>query len=87
MNSFDIPRGWFALGTFADEGRAFSGLVPEGERLVDILGEEIPGSSATSFSSTRQIFYDWYRNFTSLTRYVEDLRCAGSPSARQLASL
>lgn len=87
MSSSDTSRGWFALGTFAIEARAFPGLVLEGERVVDLSDEEIPGASTSSFSSTRQVFEDWDTNFAALTRYVEELQGTSGPAGHDLASL
>lgn len=84
MNPSDTPKGWFALGTFAIGGRAFPGLVLEGERVVDLSAEEMPGASTSPFSSTRQVFEDWDTNFAALTRYVEQLQGA---AGHALASL
>ena len=87
MNTNDPPDNWFALGTFAAGGRTFPGLVLEGERVVDLSAEEIPGASAAPFSSTRQIFDDWDANFQALTRHVEELRGTSDPAGHGLASL
>ena len=87
MNHSGTPRGWFALGTFATEERKFPGLVLEGERVVDLSSERIPGASTGSLSSTRQIFDDWDRNFDALACYVEGLQGADGPSGHDLASL
>ena len=87
MNSSDTPKGWFALGTFAIDGRAFPGLVLEGERVIDLSGEEVPGASTSPFSSTRQIFDDCDANLTALTRYVEQLQGTDAPAGYNLASL
>ena len=87
MTSYDTPANWFALGTFAVDGRVFPGLVLEGGRVVDLSGEEIPGASASPFSSTREIFDDWDANFTALGRYVDGLQGADSPAGHDLSSL
>ena len=87
MDSHENPNHWFALGTFATDGRAFPGLVLEGERVVDLSGEEVAGASASPFSSTRQIFEDWDTNFAALSRHVERHGGADSPAGHDLASL
>jgi 2,4-diketo-3-deoxy-L-fuconate hydrolase len=86
MEMHGTPTNWFALGTFAIDGRTFPGLVLEGERVIDLSGEEISGASASPFSSTRQIFDDWDANLAALTRYVEELGASG-PAGRDLSSL
>lgn len=87
MTSYDTPANWFALGTFAIDGRSFPGLVLGEERVVDLSGEEIPGASAESFSLTRQIFDDWDANFAALSRYAEELPEINGPAVHDLSSL
>ena len=88
MNPSDnTPNNWFALGTFATDGQPFPGLVLEGERVIDLSGEGIPGASASPFSSAREILDDWDANLAALTRYVERLQGAGGSAGQDLASL
>lgn len=87
MSYSNTPKNWFALGTFATGPREFPGLVLEGERVVDLSGEELPGASASPFSSTRQIFDDWDANLAALTRYVEEVQGTSGPAGHDLASL
>lgn len=83
MSKTETPRAWFAIGTFADGGHVFPGLVLEGGRVVDLSRIEVPGASAERFSSTRQIFEEWEVNLAALAGLAE----RGVPETSALDSL